>query len=1195
MVPEEWGTNLARYLTDLTEFRARMRQEGIEPVEIGGRVVGVPIPFASDAFLGVIAWPSDVELGLQFLVAAASGEGVAVAPAVVAPQGVLGDQTTLKMPVTDHNPRLDGALEALFAAAEKVIGPIVGQAIATLPTAARAAVEQVASTFGIPFSASTSTVTVVLESRPGQSSASNVAALSALGISRASIAASSNLIKVNVSLSQLGTLVSQLAGVGFIRPPYIPYPLGTPSQGAAAIGADVYHGAGIRGHGAKIAVIDLGFAGLSQAQGRGDLPYSIVQNDLTGTGLASGITHGTAVAEIIYDIAPEAELYLIKIADEVDLDLAVTYCLDHGIDIINHSLGWYNTNFYDGTGTIAEVAQRAINGGIVWVNAAGNEAESHWEGTFIDGNSDGWNDQSVTFYASGGAQIVLYLTWNEWPQSSTDYDLYLYGPTGGLAASSTKHQTGTEEPTESVQITAPQGGTYTIRVRGPGGFRQLELFSLYQNVSPAVASSSILAPANVAQVVAVGAIDHTRYTTGPQEPYSSQGPTNSGLTKPDLCAPDNVSTGTAPYTTFPGTSGAAPHAAAAAALLLSQEPTLTGTALRSRLLSNTITMGSANIYGAGRLFLQPPAQPTQPPTASFTFSPSSPTPGVWVQFDGSGSTDPDGSIVSYAWQFGDGATGTGASAYHRFSSAGSYTVRLTVTDDDGASDTTTRTIAVGAPANQPPTASFTVSPSSPAPGVWVQCDGSGSSDPDGSIVSYAWQFGDGATGTGSTAQHAYGAVGTYTVRLTVTDDRGASDTATRQLSVQTAARPDLTVQAVTFSPPSPSIGSPVTVSATIRNVGAASAGMFRVRLQGAASSTQTFVSGLAAGASRSISLALPLTTSPETFTLTADDLGQVAESNEGNNTASVTVFAAAPGPPAADAGGPYSGQVGSSIGFNGTGSSGSISGYSWTFGDGGSASGPTPSHVYGSPGTYTVTLTVTGPGGQSTDTAQATVSAAPQPDLAAELSLPKTTYQVDETIVITFTLNRSATVYLCDVSPDGTVTLLYPNKVHSDSQLAAGEHRIPREGAPYRFRISEPTGTERLYLFAATGPIPGFPTSFAETFVTLSDDPTAFRDGILATMQSHFASGNRAFDELAFEVTDEPVQTGRLVVTSTPPGASVYLDEDFYLGTTPLDRSDVPVGWHDITVELAGYQAGTYLAHIVSGAVTELPVTLERE
>ncbi|MDD4903802.1 MAG: PKD domain-containing protein, partial [Candidatus Bipolaricaulis sp.] len=741
MLQTAWTSNLSRYLVDLTEIDSPLRAGGVNPVVVDGRTVGVPISFADGWFLAVTAWPADRGPVVPFLIAVAGGGSTT---ATVAPTGVAPAKTTGpsfippgKLAVAQHNPKVDGALESLVAAAQSALSAAATSVLSALPATARAAVDHVAKGLGVPFSADTATVTVVLESRPGRTSTSNVAALSALGLKGPSVKASSSLIKVSVPISQLATLASQLTGVSFIRPPYTPHALGTPSQGVAAIGATAFHTAGFRGTGVKVAVIDLGFAGLSAAQTRGDLPAGAMQNDLTGTGLQSGISHGTAVAEIVADIAPDAQLHLIKIADEVDLDLAVTYCIDNGIDIINHSLGWYNTNNYDGTGAICDIARRAINAGILWVNAAGNEAQSHWEGAFIDGNGDGWHDQDITLYVSSGSPIILYMTWNEWPQSSTDYDLYLYDPNGAVAASSTKHQTGTEEPTELVQTTAAQSGTYRIRFQGAGS-RNLEIYSLYQGLSPYVSSSSLLAPADLTEAVSVGAINHATYTTGPQEPYSSQGPTNDGRTKPDLACPDNVATGTSPYTTFPGTSGAAPHAAGAAALLLSRQPTLSEPALRAQLLANTVSMGSANIYGQGRLSLQPPTAPNQAPTASFTFSPSSPTTGTTVSFNASASTDPDGSIVAYTWNFGDGVTGSGVTASHAYAVAGSYTVSLTVRDDDSATNSTTRTVTVAAVPNQAPTASFTFSPSSPTTGTTVSFNASASTDPDGSIVAYTW-------------------------------------------------------------------------------------------------------------------------------------------------------------------------------------------------------------------------------------------------------------------------------------------------------------------------------------------------------------------------------------------------------------------------------------------------------------------------
>jgi len=155
-----------------------------------------------------------------------------------------------------------------------------------------------------------------------------------------------------------------------------------------------------------------------------------------------------------------------------------------------------------------------------------------------------------------------------------------------------------------------------------------------------------------------------------------------------------------------------------------------------------------------------------------------------LNFTGAASRDPDGSVVSYLWNFGDGNTASGVTAAHSYATAGTYTVQLTVTDNDGLTDTasTTAQVTDGTGLQSP-----VANPAGPYQGTTtspVAFDGSASSDPDGTVVSYDWAFGDGATASGAKPTHAYTTAGTYTVALTVTDDTGRKGTATTTASIQ---------------------------------------------------------------------------------------------------------------------------------------------------------------------------------------------------------------------------------------------------------------------------------------------------------------------------------------------------------------------------------------------------------------------------
>src|SRR5438552_3403192 len=150
-----------------------------------------------------------------------------------------------------------------------------------------------------------------------------------------------------------------------------------------------------------------------------------------------------------------------------------------------------------------------------------------------------------------------------------------------------------------------------------------------------------------------------------------------------------------------------------------------------------------------------------------------------ITFDGSASFDLDGTLASHAWSFGDGTVASGAVVRHAYPTPGTYTATLTVTDDGGLSASAS---AVVTAVNRPPRADCGPAQETPV-GASVLLDGSRSTDPDGSINSYVWTFGDGASATGAAVTHVYAAPGAYTPTLTVSDDLGATGTASSRVDV----------------------------------------------------------------------------------------------------------------------------------------------------------------------------------------------------------------------------------------------------------------------------------------------------------------------------------------------------------------------------------------------------------------------------
>ena len=396
-------------------------------------------------------------------------------------------------------------------------------------------------------------------------------------------------------------------------------------MGGEAVGATLaatWHAEGLTGKGVKVAIVDGGFAGLAERQAAGDLPASVVTRDFCGGDFATETEHGTAVAEIVHEMAPEAELHLLCVDSEVDLAAAVGYAKAQGIRVINHSMGWEGPFRNDGSGTVGGIVADARAAGILWVNSAGNEGESHWMGTYSPrGNLHAWDaggDVGNTFVWPDGATICGFLKWDEWPAGVSDFDLglFLSGPNVLLVSSEEEQgEGGGEPPFEPVCAEQTSGQDlvvfWAIRGYSVRTNPRIDLVSWSPPLEYAVPAGSVATPASSPAALAVGAVC---WQSRQLEPYSSQGPTIDGRMKPELVGHDSVSGATyGPFegcpSAFAGTSASSPEVAGAAALVKQVFPAYGPSQITQYLLRYARDLGVAGVdssHGAGELQLPSP-------------------------------------------------------------------------------------------------------------------------------------------------------------------------------------------------------------------------------------------------------------------------------------------------------------------------------------------------------------------------------------------------------------------------------------------------------------------------------------------------------------------------------------------------------------------------------------------------------------
>jgi PKD repeat protein len=356
--------------------------------------------------------------------------------------------------------------------------------------------------------------------------------------------------------------------------------------------------------------------------------------------------------------------------------------------------------------------------------------------------------------------------------------------------------------------------------------------------------------------------------------------------------------------------------------------------------------------------------PANLPTASFAVSPTPALAGVALHFDASASQVGSGasSITSYAWDFGDGSTGTGKAPTHTFSAAATFNVRLTVTNDRGLSASASQQITVGTPpvtAGALPTAVFTVSPAAPGVGETVFLNASTSTPGAGhTIASYTWTFGDGSTGTGVTTTHVYTTAGSYSVQLKVTGDDGQATTSAAT-SILVGNPPSPTAN-FTFSPAAPGRNDEVVFDASSSSTAQGQTIVDVAWNFGDGTAVIHCPGGSAAdcpGPTNRISAHTFATA--QTFVVNlvvTDSAGRI-----GSKNTSVTVVLAQP--TVVITGSPSQPTPGTTVNFNSNATTyfpgSGPSSFLWTFGDGATSILPNPSHAYAAIGSYSAGLSVT--------------------------------------------------------------------------------------------------------------------------------------------------------------------------------------------------------------------------------------------
>jgi subtilisin family serine protease len=481
--------------------------------------------------------------------------------------------------------------------------------------------------------------------------------------------------------------ITELAEWEEIRQLKLPTPAGATggavrSEGISIGNVNNWHINGFTGKNVRVGVLDGGFYGYANLIGS-DLPQNTKSVYTGSISDFNSSEHGTACAEIIHDVAPDAELYLVNAADmDVDYTSAVNWLKQQDVDIISSSYGLnllytckviyellnsslFNVNYWSFQAEeisrleeqINHTVSYAVNSGVTWSQAANNNARQRWTGVFKDTdydhihnftNGSNYNEVILPSDFEYGKDVYAVMIWGNDTDHITydDYDLKIVNEYGHIVASSLRNQLEMPLGMEACKITPIPGRKYYIKIeRYQAAIQEImiligiDAFASLAEYSP---EKTVLlgTPCANPDVITVGAVPY--YNPYVIEDFSGQGPSNNGAIKPDLVAPDAVST-VSYGSPFYGTSAAAPHVAGVSALVKQKYPSFSPQQIKSYLGTNAIDLGATgkdNVYGSGLVQL--------PYINNCTFD-ISPATGSFTSDGGESTVFVDASNSSCSW------------------------------------------------------------------------------------------------------------------------------------------------------------------------------------------------------------------------------------------------------------------------------------------------------------------------------------------------------------------------------------------------------------------------------------------------------------------------------------------------------------------------------------------------------------------